>query len=251
VLRTIPLAVIVIASAFGCATPQPVVRLHPTSPDVVWHSGRAIVTRQTSNVRVAVAFERMAEERLMFRVEFQNLGPQPRDVGPHLIVYRSCIQPQQCGPRTRVIDPEERLLALDVARSRRRASQTNEAGLGAALVLLNAVATVGTAAQGKGEEASRLASDGLMLAESTSHSIQRHEDQIAMIEAEKVDWAASALRRTTLGAQQGIAGFVHVPLEVESTRIWLGVLADGPPLWFGFEQRVIVATPAGRVRSGS
>jgi hypothetical protein len=242
---------IVIASAFGCATPQPVVRLHPTSPDVVWHSGRAIVTQQTSGVRVAVAFERMAEQRLVFRVEFQNLGPQPRDVGPHLMVYRSCTQPQQCGPRTKVIDPEDRLLALDVARSRTRASQQTSAGWGAALLMLNAVATVGTAAQGRGEEASRLASDGLMLAESTSHSIERHENQIAMIEAEKVDWAVSALRRTTLGAQQGIAGFVHVPLDLESTRIWLGVLADGPPLWFGFEQRVIVAVPPGRVRSGS
>jgi hypothetical protein len=244
VLRTIPIAVIVIASAFGCATPQPVVRLHPTSSDVVWHSGRAIVTRQTSNVRVAVAFERMAEERLVFRVEFQNLGPQPLDAGPHLIVYRSCTQPQQCGPRTKVIDPEKRLLALDVARSRTRANQTNEAGLGAALLMLNAVATVGIAAQGKGEAASHLASDGLMLAESTSHSIERHENQITMIEAEKVDWAASALRRTTLGPQQGIAGLVHVPLHLESAQIWLGVLTDGPPLWFGFEQRVIaVAAP--------
>jgi hypothetical protein len=235
---------VVIGSAFGCATPQPVVRLQPTSPDVVWHSGRAIVTQQTGDVRVAVAFERMAEERLVFRVELQNLGPLRQDVGPHQLIYKTCVKPPSCGPHRRVIDPEERLLALDVARSRTRASQTNSAGLGVALLMLNAVATVGAASQGNSGQASHLASDGLMIAESTSHSIERHDQQITSIEAEKLDWAASALRRTTLGAEQGIAGMVHLPLDLEATRIWLGVTIDGPTLWFGYEQRVIVAAPA-------
>ena len=237
---------VVIVSAVGCATPHPVVRLSPTSPDVVWRSGRAIVSQQTPDVKVAVAFERMAEQRLVFRVELQNLGPQRQDVGPHQMIYKACVTPTSCGPRTRVIDPEERLLALDVARSRTRASQQTSAGLGAALLMLNAVATVGAAASGKGEQAARLAGDGLLLAESTSHSIERHDQQIASIEAEKLDWAASALRRTTLGPEQGIAGMVHLPLELEATRIWLGVTIDGPTLWFGFEQRVIAAAPAPR-----
>jgi hypothetical protein len=243
VLRAIAILVMVVSSAFGCATPQPVVRLHPTGKDVVWHSGRAIVSKQTPELRVAVAFERMAEERLVLRVELQNLGPQSRDVGPHMMVYLACAPPRPCGSRTSVIDPEERLLALDVARSRTRASQTTSAGLGAALLMLNAVATVGAVAQGKGHQAAHLASDGLMVAESTSQSIERHDQQITTIEAEKLDWAASALRRTTLGAQQGIAGLVHLPLNLEATRIWFGVTIDGPPLWFEFEQVVIAAAP--------
>jgi hypothetical protein len=242
--RIILLVVIVVASAFGCATPQPVVRLQPTSPDVVWRSGRAIVSQQTTDLKVAVAFERMAEQRLVFRVELQNLGPQRRDVGPHQMVYRTCVKPPSCGPRRNVIDPEQRLLALDVARSRTRASQQDSAGLGAALLMLNAVATVGAVAAGEGEQAAHLASDGLLLAQGTSQSIERHDQQIASIEADKLDWAASALRRTTLGPEQGIAGMVNLPLNLEATRIWLGVTIDGTTLWFGFEQIVIAVAPA-------
>jgi hypothetical protein len=244
--RIILLVVIVVASAVGCATPQPVVRLSPIGPDVVWRSGRAIVSQQTPDLKAAVAFERMAEQRLVFRVELQNLAPQRQDVGPHQITYRTCVRPRSCGSQKRVIDPEERLLALDVARSRTRASQQDSAGLGGALLMLNAVATVGAVAQGDSKQASRLASDGLLLAESTSHSNERHDQQVASIEAEKLDWAASALRRTTLGPDQGIAGMVHLPLDLEATRIWLGVTVDENTLWFGFEQGVISVAPAPR-----
>ena len=243
--RMIMLAAMVGSVSFiGCVTPGPVVRLHPAASDVIWHSGRAIVTRQVGDLRVAVAFERMEEGRLAFRVEAQNHGSGTLDIGPHQMSYRTCRPPAPCGPRTPVVDPEETLVALDVARSRERASQTNEAGFGAALLMLNLVATVGAAANGNSEQAADLATNGMLLADSTASSIERHENTIRVLDAQKINWAAASLRRTTLFPGQGIAGLVQVPLDPRATRVWLRVRSDDPDLWFEFEQVLVGASAA-------
>jgi hypothetical protein len=57
-----------LASA-ACASPQPVVRLTPRSPDVFWSAGLAVVTRAVEGIRVAAAFDHQAGPLVAFGLE--------------------------------------------------------------------------------------------------------------------------------------------------------------------------------------
>ena len=88
--RSSPLLLSILAAAllFGCATPAPLVRLHPnTGEDVFWMSGRAAVKKQSGGVQVAAAFEHQLGKRLGLRVEVRNgTGERIEDQpGLHLV----------------------------------------------------------------------------------------------------------------------------------------------------------------------
>src|SRR6476660_6148898 len=86
------LALLVMAAplAVSCATPSPMVRLDPGSPDVVWVAGRASVMREEGGVRVGVAFDHQDGPNLGVRVEVENDSDHPFDLDPHALTYTPC-----------------------------------------------------------------------------------------------------------------------------------------------------------------
>src|SRR5688572_10647912 len=114
----------------ACATALPVVRLQPQGSDIVWVAGRAIVASAHDGIRVAAAFDHQDGRAIAFRIEVANDTAERIDVDPKDMHFAVCISDPGCAGKRKVIDPEQKLLALDHARSQEEADAKNMAVAG-------------------------------------------------------------------------------------------------------------------------
>jgi hypothetical protein len=231
------------ATAAGCATPGPVVRLTPKATDATWLAGRGIVTREKAGLRVACAFDRQEEELLAFRVEAQNRSSVPIEMDPRQLAHVVCETSRSCSPAFPVEDPEQHLVAIDAVRARHRAAQKNHRTAGAVLVLLDTTAAVTAAASGNGRAAASFAADALEDGAIAEAAASTHEGAIHSLETSKIAWQDGALRRTTLAPGQGIAGAVYVPVTPGAAEVWIRVDVGERRFWFGFDQTTFGKPP--------
>jgi hypothetical protein len=218
----------------ACATALPVVRLQPQGSDVVWVSGRAVVTSARDGIRVAAAFDHQAGEAIAFRVEVANDTAERFDVDPKDIHFAVCVSDASCSGKRNVIDPEHKLLALDHARSREEAEAHNMAVASATLILLSVTADAASSSRG-----SPSPSNPTMLASvSMSNSADASHRRLGNIDMDRAVWLASAFRRTTLLPGQGAAGLVYVPLKPNAKYVRLELTIAGHDFVFPFEQAV-------------
>lgn len=236
-LKTLPLLIVVLAA--GCFAPSPVVRLTPRGSDVVWVSGRAVVARERPDHRVAVAFDHQAGNAAAIRLEVVNTSDRRMEVDPSRVTYATCVQESVCRAKSPVVDPEKELIDIDQSQSQERAHQANEASWGLALVLLETTAAVASTAGGKPGQASQHLRNAADDSARSRTEIAASEHRVDRLEAQKHRWSIEALRRTTLGPGQGVAGFVYVPIDSSASIVWLGVQVSGEPVWFTFDQKVM------------
>jgi len=234
------IALLVSATA-GCATVEPVVRLQPTDRDVVWRSGRAIVTRESSAVRVAAAFDRQRGERIGIRLEVQNLSLPRLDFDPGQVTYQRCSPMGKCSPWWRVADPEAALIALDARRGEERAAAEDSQAVWVGLLLLDVISGVGLGVSGNSRQVAHIG-DGIVADVTLGEaSAARHEANVVMIDAERESWEAAALRRTTLFPSQGLAGSVYLPIVDDTVAITLRVQVADQTFVFPFTQTTLRA----------
>jgi hypothetical protein len=238
---TLPILLLSLAAACaGCFVPSAVVRLYPDDPGAVWRDGRGIINRQSPDCRMAVAFDHLADDKIVLRLEAQNMGARPLDLDPLQLAFTTCTGPHVCAPPRRVLDPEAALIALDQAQARERASQENAAVVGGALLLLDTAAAVSSVASGKPGHAAAFMEQGAATVALTSAASNGAQANIDRMQIEKQNWAAVALRRTTLFPGQGLAGFVYLPIDPAADKVWLRVHLVGlDEVWFPFKQVVI------------
>jgi hypothetical protein len=233
-----------VASAAGCFTPSAVVRLYPDDPTAIWRDGRGIVTRQSPECRMAAAFDHLADDKIVMRLEAQNLGARPLDVDPMRLAFIACTSPGVCATPTPVLDPEAALIAMDQAQAQQRASQANAAAMGGVLLLLDTAGAVASIADRKPREAAAFVALGAEASAAVDAADGGAQSRIERLQVEKDNWAAVALRRTTLLPGQGLAGFVYLPIDETASQILLRVHLDGlPELTFPFKQVVIASGP--------
>lgn len=213
--------------AAGCASAGPVVRLLPTEPDIVWRSGRAVITRQSQELQIAAAFDRQERDRLAFRLEVQNLTVPRIDLDASAVTYQRCKTDGHCSQWWNVTNPEDVIAGLDASGESERAAASNAQGLGAALILLDVF----------GSRHPHVASDIAAGQSLVSH----HEQQAAVIDSERDRWEARALRRTTLFPTQGLAGAVYLPVVADTASVTLRVMVAGQTFLFPFNQTTIIA----------
>jgi hypothetical protein len=236
-LQILP-AFVIAAATVGCATPAPLVRLHPKSADVMWVSGRATVIRAEAGIRVAVAFDHQDGPNLGLRVEVENGTEANLDVDPRDFTFTTCasLQPSTCAPTTRIIDPERVLQALDERQSRERADARNGQALLGTLVILSAVGDVATIASGRADRntgAGTVAAAALMQSDATTR-----DSQLSSMAVQQAIWSNEALRRNTLFPGHGTAGRVYVPINLAAEIVWLHVQTGGRVFSFPFQQVV-------------
>ena len=225
----------------GCATPMPLVRLKPDTPDIVWVGGRASVQKETTGVRVAAAFEHQDGPNFALRVEIENRTTERLEVSPQEMTFSVCssLAVTSCGPSQRVIDPEQVLTALAVAQSRGVADAANSQAFYGTLVLLSAVGDVASAAQGKHVDAT-----GTLVAESAMESAAAAQNSAeASIAAQQQIWSDQALRRNTLFPGQGTSGLVYLPINYRAGFVWLQITVAGRLFPFHFAQVVTPVDP--------
>jgi hypothetical protein len=224
--------------AIGCATPLPLVRLNPVSPDVVWVAGRASVQKEVDGVRVATAFEHQDGSNLAVRVEIENRTADRLEVSPQEITFSGCrnLVVTSCFPSRRVIDPEAALAALDAAQSRGAADEANSQVFFGSLMLLSAVGDVASAAHG----GHPTGAGTLVTASAMEGDAATRDSAQASIAVQQRIWSDRALRRNTLFPGQGTSGLVDLPINGQSGFVWLQISVAGRLFPFRFAQ---VVTP--------
>jgi hypothetical protein len=229
---------VIVAALTGCATPSPLVRLYPRSPDVVWAAGRASVTREQAGVRVAAAFDHQDGPNLGMRVEVENGTEGKLEIDPHEFTFNTCRGPEisSCGIPQRIIDPEGVLLALDERQSREQANAANSQALLGTLVILNAVGDVASVASGHADAHTgegTVAAAALMQAD----AVARDSSQ-SSIASQHAMWSNEALRRNTLFPGRGTGGRVYIPIDLQAQIVWFHVRLNGQVFSFPFQQTV-------------
>jgi hypothetical protein len=221
--------------------PAPVLRLTPQSKDVVWIGGTAAATQQGRTIRAAVAFAREQDNLLAFRVELESVSDQPILVDPARFYYLTCARKGQpparvCSSSHYVVNPEQVLLALDMANSRQIASAANEEALFGAMLLLQATAAVAGGASGHGHggagAAIAVAGTGAALASAQ----QQRYHQVSGYELERSNWSTAALRKSTLFPGDRVAGLVFFEKDPSVSEVSLQIRAGDETLPFGFNQ---------------
>jgi hypothetical protein len=231
----------------GCATPMPLVRLKPDTPDVVWVGGRASVQKDTTGVRVAAAFEHQDGSNLALRVEIENRTTDRLEVSPQEMTFSVCssLPAASCTPSQRVIDPEQILTVLAVAQSRGVAEESNSQALYGTLVLLSAVGDVASAAHGRPTTGS-----GTLVAASAMEgdAAARNSAQASLAVQQQI-WSDQALRRNTLFPGQGTSGLVYLPINYQARYLWLQITVAGRLFPFHFAQAVMPVESVWTARS--
>jgi len=223
----------------GCATPHPVVRLAPAGGEVTWVAGRAVLSKQQSGVRVAMAFEHQDGDTLAVRVEVANDSEAKLEVGPRDVFFATCQQRAlgSCGASQRVIDPEAALMALDVGASREAAAAANDAAFYTPLLVMSAVTDVASVASGKGDSTTGLHTAAL--ANQRDADEARHNTALASYASQRDMWSNAALRRNTVQPGRAQGGMVFVPIDLAARYVWIQLRAGPRTFAFQFEQTVM------------
>ncbi len=222
----------------GCATPRPLVRLAPVGGEVTWLSGRAVLSKQQSGVRVAMAFEHQDGDTLAVRVEVANDSEAKLEVGPRDVFFVTCPAEAiaSCGLSQRVIDPEAALMALDVGASREAAAAANDAAFYTPLLILSAVTDVAEVASGKANSTTGLQTAALA---NRRHAAEaRHNTAMTSYAAQREMWSNAALRRNTVQPGRAQGGMVFVPIDLTARYVWIQLRAGPRAFAFQFEQTV-------------
>jgi hypothetical protein len=230
--------------AAGCATPAPIVRLTPQSPNVIWVSGRMAVEQEGGGVRVATAFERQDGGNHAIHVEIENRGDQPIEVGPEDIWFAPCEDPDSasCMTSRGVINPEQVLVDLDVRESKEHADAVNNQAAMTSLLILSAVADTAQVASHHADASTGTTT--VAIAASMDADQSQHETATLNIAAQREVWSNVALRRTTLFPGRGVAGSVFFPADLRKGFVILCVRAHGHVFPFWFRQTVIPVVTA-------
>jgi hypothetical protein len=225
-------------SVAGCATPRPLVRLSPVGGEVTWVSGRAVLSKQQSGVRVAVAFEHQDGDALAVRVEVANESEAKLEVGPRDVFFVTCQQTTlaSCGLSQRVIDPETALLALDISASRETAAAANDAAFYTPLLILSAVTDVASVASGNSDRTTGLQTAALANQKHIDEA--RHDTAMASYASQREMWSNAALRRNTVQPGRAQGGMVFVPIDLTARYVWIQLRAGSRAFAFQFEQTV-------------
>jgi hypothetical protein len=188
-----------------------------------------------------VAFVREQGDCIAFRVELENLSDKPIVVDPARFYYRTCWlkgapASRSCGSSRYVKNPEQVLLALDMAHSRQIASAANDEALLGALLLLEVGAGVASAAGGHGQGSTH----ALIAADGTAdllHAVeQRGHHQVSAYELERSNWSSAALRKSTLLPGNGVAGLVFIDKDPSASEVSLHIRSGDDVLPFPFDQ---------------
>jgi len=222
----------------GCATPRPVVRLAPAGGEVTWVAGRAVLSKQQSGVRVAMAFEHQDGDMLAVRVEVANDSDAQLEVAPREVFFATCQERAlgSCGRSQRVIDPEAALMALDVNASREAAAAANDAAFYTPLLIMSAVTDIASVASGKGDSTTGLQTAAL--ANQRYAEEARHDTAMASYASQRDMWSNAALRRNTVQPGRAQGGMVFVPIDLAARYVWIQLRAGRRTFAFQFEQTV-------------
>jgi len=230
--RLLPLlgALLILAIGTAC-TRGPVYRLSSTVPDASadWLQGRKYVTRTADSVTATVAYVRTTRHGHMLDVRLENGSTETVLADPASLfadTYRvvpdpdttRSMSPDISTERVFAIDPEEKLIEIDVNQARAAASERTSSGL----YLLSTVASTGSdIADGvdSQEENEREAIEHAQREAARANDRVRYRRRTEDLQTSRIHWSEDTFRKTTLPPRTGVRGYVYLPVVPDARYV--------------------------------
>ena len=221
----------------SCHSPVPISKLKANSTETIWNYGREYTVNESNNITTFVAFERSYDEFLIFNVEVVNNSETSVLISPEESyyipvynkhdnimfdgvydweMYKDSIDHVVCWDyKLFSIDPEEKLLEIDMNISRGEAEQKNQATYNIIAASLDVAAGVAIAASDNTSDED--VDEWFDLAAERREERRIDEinlqNSIVSFKDNRNYWESRVLRKTTLIPNYSINGKVFFPRE--------------------------------------
>ncbi|GJM35623.1 MAG: hypothetical protein DHS20C18_46240 [Saprospiraceae bacterium] len=202
----------------SCFTPKSVVRINPEGENVRWNYGQAFARQKLGELEVQAAFSSYDKNFVMFDVEVINYSQEEVLVSPEYLFLEAD------GRQYKAIDPERKLLSMEIDESRRDAGRKNLAvAIGAAAVVGAVAAIASDSDDNEGvdnDNNEELAVTSLYVGATIAPAVAQRPLPPPGPENSWF-WSDFALRKTTLGPNEKVSGRVMFPRNDGLARIIL------------------------------
>jgi hypothetical protein len=221
----------------ACASAEPVFRLNATAADssAAWVQGRQVVARTVGGLRTLIAYDHSTDHSHVFHLGVENRADTTVLIDPsrtYAALQRMPpgfegmdLKAPMTADTVSVRDPEAKLLALDMARSREAADEMNDRLVNGLVLTLDAAGDVADSFAGGRTDEERTAD----AAEDAEWALRRAEDRAAYrrqledLAESRFHWSERVLRKTTLPPGAYTAGWVYVPIREDAQTVTLHV----------------------------
>ncbi len=220
-------------------SPSPIYRLTPLADNTFWLFGQEYTKAANENIELAVAFERMIDEYILFGVEINNISDRTILISPENFYFfaMDSIDAPDSIQKMKIfaVDPETKLQEIDREISLRTARYKSESGTDAALSLLDLVADISTIGKEKSqEEIEQEDQEDADREESKYVRDKNYKNDIYNLNAIRDEWELSTIRKTSLLPNTFMQGRVYFPFRSGNKYIKICIPVNDDLLTFTF-----------------
>jgi hypothetical protein len=241
------LTLLFFALLLSACTPLRVVRLEPDTENVTYRYGEKVVTNETAGAKIDVSYYDASPRFVVFNLEVENTGTAPFDFDPV-----NCLLVPDVGPVHQAIDPEIRLLSMDIKTIQDQQTTRALAWVGAGIIVAGVAVDLANGGNADNFDAgSYFAADlALTSVQNLAFSVvdvkaQRDfvrnavpfDDEIP-VPANRFFWLDHALRITTVQPGQKVIGKIAFPRNDEASTFSFNVTFNGEDFKVPFNQRL-------------
>lgn len=238
-------AVLLFSLLLSACTPLRVVRLEPDTENITFRYGEKVVTNETAGAKIDVSYYDASPRFVVFNLEVENTGTEPFDFDPV-----SCLLVPDIGPVSQAIDPEVRLLSMDIKTIQDEKTNRTFAWIGAGIVVAGVAADLANDGDIDGFDAgSYLAADLALTSVQTLAftviDVKQERDYVRNAipfddeiptPANRYFWLDHALRITTVQPGQKVFGKIAFPRNDEASSFSFNVTVNGEEFKVPFNQ---------------
>lgn len=197
----------------ACASP--VYRLTPEQ-EAEWIQGTQYVTQEQNGVTAVMSYTRHNDGMITFDLQMINQSGEKMKIDPKQFFYVAYDSHPYKTEGNRldsrfVIDPEAKILEIDKIMARRRTARSVEQFLDATIEIANIAHDISTDSYNSRGYTERAIERRI--------SAENFDDSMSSLENQRFAWSNLALRRTDLGNDQEVNGFINIPHHERSRFI--------------------------------
>lgn len=234
------LALFLIASS--CVSPIPISQLSNEKEEGRWISGRKFLSQQEGNHILTLSYYKNEGEMLIFDMLYDNRSKEEIIFNPTMASIQALSADKKLLSHEKGLDPESKLLRIDIEESRERAYEANQAISNLILTATEASLDIAQINDPElSEEEKRLAT-----AERDRFRFERRanmadqEAYLRSIRNSRVYWEEAPVRKTTVGSNEYISGKLFFPRNREAKYYLVDIDIPGKAKFkFEFEQEII------------
>lgn len=215
-MHTKYLLIISVAFLFSACASLPVFRTSSLEQNKYFDSGREVVSKENSKIKILLNFENQSGADLVFYLTIYNKSDESLLIDPSIIYaeIKEALYPEKINRKIFAINPEVEIEQIDKEINKTNADESLKRGifvLGSFANLAESIATIGKdKTDSQIEEENRTRED---LQNSIENDKTAYKEKMNSLDQQKNYWENNVFRKTTLRSKENISGYFHIPVN--------------------------------------